>query len=118
MQKTLDSWKDSSKNLWRLINSGMSSNSKVGLGYEIQSNNEVLSYEEEMNFSVFNCSEEDSVGKPLYLFDHHTELSVDPGIEISSVLQMLQGLTGGFEEFNWGSDTLEVAMATYSGKEI
>ncbi|GJW81962.1 hypothetical protein Tco_0145937 [Tanacetum coccineum] len=66
LQKTLDSWKDSSKNLWRLINSGMSSNSKVGLGYEIQSNNEVLSYEEEMNFSIFNCSKEDSVGKPLY----------------------------------------------------
>ncbi|GJR84706.1 hypothetical protein Tco_0155491 [Tanacetum coccineum] len=66
LQKTLDSWKDSSKNLWRLINSGMSSNSKLGLGYEIQSNNEVLSYEEEMNFSVFNCSKEDSVGKPLY----------------------------------------------------
>ncbi|GJZ64378.1 hypothetical protein Tco_0620799 [Tanacetum coccineum] len=58
--------KDSSKNLWRLINSGMSSNSKIGLGYEIQSNNEVLSYEEEMNFSVFNCTEKDSVGKPLY----------------------------------------------------
>ncbi|GJW43743.1 putative ribonuclease H-like domain-containing protein [Tanacetum coccineum] len=66
LQKTLDSWKDSSKNLWRLINSGMSSNSKVGLGFEIQSNNEVLSYEEEMNFSVFNCSKEDTVGKPLY----------------------------------------------------
>ncbi|GJR22385.1 ribonuclease H-like domain-containing protein [Tanacetum coccineum] len=66
LQKTLDSWKDSSKNLWRLINSGMSSNSKVGLGFEIQSNNEVLSYEEEMIFSVFNCSKEDSVGKPLY----------------------------------------------------
>ncbi|GJS83650.1 hypothetical protein Tco_0750191 [Tanacetum coccineum] len=66
LQKTLDSWKDSSKNLWRLINSGMSSNSKVGLGFEIQSNNEVLSYEEEMNFSVFNCSKEDSVGKPVY----------------------------------------------------
>ncbi|GJR13054.1 ribonuclease H-like domain-containing protein [Tanacetum coccineum] len=44
----------------------MSSNSKVGLGFEIQSNNEVLSYEEEMNFSVFNCSKEDSIGKPLY----------------------------------------------------
>ncbi|GJW11155.1 putative ribonuclease H-like domain-containing protein [Tanacetum coccineum] len=29
--KTVDSWKDSSKNLWRLIDSGMSSNSKVGL---------------------------------------------------------------------------------------
>ncbi|GJW27493.1 ribonuclease H-like domain-containing protein, partial [Tanacetum coccineum] len=66
LQKTLDSWKDSSKNLWRLINSGMSSNSKVGLGFEIQSNNEVLSYEEEMNFSVFNCSKEDLVGKPVY----------------------------------------------------
>ncbi|GJT12768.1 hypothetical protein Tco_0859810 [Tanacetum coccineum] len=39
---------------------------KVGLGFEIQSNNEVLSYEEEMNFSVFKCSKEDSVGKPLY----------------------------------------------------
>ncbi|GKD35506.1 ribonuclease H-like domain-containing protein [Tanacetum coccineum] len=35
LQKTLDTWKDSSKNLWRLINSGMSSNSKVGLGFEI-----------------------------------------------------------------------------------
>ncbi|GKD60358.1 hypothetical protein Tco_1297867 [Tanacetum coccineum] len=66
LQKTLDSWKDSFKNLWRLINSGMSSNNKLGLGYEIQSNNEVLSYEEEMNFSVFNCIKEDSVGKPLY----------------------------------------------------
>ncbi|GJU48597.1 ribonuclease H-like domain-containing protein [Tanacetum coccineum] len=66
LQKTLDSWKDSSKNLWRLIDSGMSSNSKVGLGFEIQSNNEVLSYEEEMNFSVFKCSKEDSIGKPVY----------------------------------------------------
>ncbi|GJW70540.1 putative ribonuclease H-like domain-containing protein [Tanacetum coccineum] len=45
---------------------GLSSNSKVGLGFEIQSNNEVLSYEEEMNFSVFNCSKEDSIGKPVY----------------------------------------------------
>ncbi|GJU34703.1 hypothetical protein Tco_1183057 [Tanacetum coccineum] len=42
LQKTLYSWKDSSKNLWRLIDSGMSSNSKVGLGFEIQSNKEVL----------------------------------------------------------------------------
>ncbi|GJW05772.1 ribonuclease H-like domain-containing protein [Tanacetum coccineum] len=37
LQKTIDSWKDSSKNLWRLINSGMSSNDKLGLGFEIQS---------------------------------------------------------------------------------
>ncbi|GJX08346.1 hypothetical protein Tco_0196278 [Tanacetum coccineum] len=65
-QKTVDSWKDSSKNLWKLVNSGMSSNSKVGLGYGIKSNNEVLSYEEEMNRTVFNCTEEDFVEKPLY----------------------------------------------------
>ncbi|GJS34103.1 hypothetical protein Tco_0532485 [Tanacetum coccineum] len=44
----------------------MTSNSKVGLGYEIQSNNEVLSYEEEMNHTVFKCTEEDFLNKPLY----------------------------------------------------
>ncbi|GJW26496.1 ribonuclease H-like domain-containing protein [Tanacetum coccineum] len=44
----------------------MSSSSKIGLGYEIQSNNEVLSYEEEINCSVFKCTEEDYVNKPLY----------------------------------------------------
>ncbi|GJU83845.1 ribonuclease H-like domain-containing protein [Tanacetum coccineum] len=44
----------------------MTSNSKVGLGYEIQSNNEVLSYEEEMNRTVFKCTEEDFLNKPLY----------------------------------------------------
>ncbi|GJT27160.1 putative ribonuclease H-like domain-containing protein, partial [Tanacetum coccineum] len=43
LQKIVDSWKDSSKNLWKLINSGMSSNDKLGLGYEIHSNDEVLS---------------------------------------------------------------------------
>ncbi|GKB36430.1 ribonuclease H-like domain-containing protein [Tanacetum coccineum] len=66
LHKTVDSWKDSSKNLWKLVNSGMTSNSKVGLGYGIKSNNEVLSYEEEMNHTVFNCTEEDFVAKPLY----------------------------------------------------
>ncbi|GJT64089.1 ribonuclease H-like domain-containing protein [Tanacetum coccineum] len=45
---------------------GMTSNSKVSLGYEIQSNNEVLSYEEEMNRTVFKCTEEDFLNKPLY----------------------------------------------------
>ncbi|GJY53548.1 putative ribonuclease H-like domain-containing protein [Tanacetum coccineum] len=64
--KIVDSWKNSSKNLWKLVDSGMTSNSKVGLGYEIQSNNEVLSYEEEMNRTVFKCTEEDFLNKPLY----------------------------------------------------
>ncbi|GJV38943.1 ribonuclease H-like domain-containing protein [Tanacetum coccineum] len=66
LQKIVDSWKNSSKNLWKLVDSGMSSTSKVGLGYEIKSNDEVLSYEEEMNHTVFNCTEEDFVDKPLY----------------------------------------------------
>ncbi|GJS41613.1 putative ribonuclease H-like domain-containing protein [Tanacetum coccineum] len=66
LQKIVDSWKDSSKNLWKLVDSGMSSTSKVGLGYEIKSNDEVLSYEEEMNRIVFNCTEEDFIDKPLY----------------------------------------------------
>ncbi|GKB98901.1 putative ribonuclease H-like domain-containing protein [Tanacetum coccineum] len=66
LKKTVDSWKDSSKNLWKLVDSGMTSNSKVGLGYEIQSNKEVLSYEEEMNRTVFQCTEKDFLNKPLY----------------------------------------------------
>ncbi|GJW00138.1 ribonuclease H-like domain-containing protein [Tanacetum coccineum] len=66
LHKTVDSWKDSSKNLWKLVDSGMSSTSKVGLGYEIKSNDEVLSYEEEMNRTVFNCIAEDFIDKPLY----------------------------------------------------
>ncbi|GJV98480.1 ribonuclease H-like domain-containing protein [Tanacetum coccineum] len=66
LQKTIDSWKNSSKNLWKLVDSGMTSNSKVGLGYEIQSNKEVLSYEEEMNRTVFQCTEKDFLNKPLY----------------------------------------------------
>ncbi|GKF28360.1 hypothetical protein Tco_0094702, partial [Tanacetum coccineum] len=46
--------------------SGMTSNSKVDLGYEIQSNNEVLSYEAEMNRTVFKYTEGDFLNKPLY----------------------------------------------------
>ncbi|GJV63173.1 ribonuclease H-like domain-containing protein, partial [Tanacetum coccineum] len=65
--KIVDAWKDSSKNLWRLVDSGMSSTSKVGLGYEIKSNDEVLSYKEEMNSTVFNCTAEDFIDKPLYI---------------------------------------------------
>ncbi|GJS68385.1 hypothetical protein Tco_0682950 [Tanacetum coccineum] len=54
------------KNYEKLVDSGMSSTSKVGLGYEIKSNDEVLSYEEEMNHTVFNCTEEDFIDKPLF----------------------------------------------------
>ncbi|GJS46935.1 putative ribonuclease H-like domain-containing protein [Tanacetum coccineum] len=54
------------KTFWKLVDSGMSSTSKVGLGYEIKSNDGVLSYEEEMNRTVFNCTKEDFIDKPLY----------------------------------------------------
>ncbi|GJW72546.1 putative ribonuclease H-like domain-containing protein [Tanacetum coccineum] len=57
---------DSSKNLWRLcLISGMRlTNSKVGLGYERQSNIEVLSYEEEMNFFVIKGTPEPDPSLP------------------------------------------------------
>ncbi|GJS55475.1 hypothetical protein Tco_0628837 [Tanacetum coccineum] len=41
LQKIVDSWCASSKNLWKLIDCGMSSTVKIGLGYGIQSNAEV-----------------------------------------------------------------------------
>ncbi|GKF48129.1 hypothetical protein Tco_0141380, partial [Tanacetum coccineum] len=46
LQKIVDSWFASSKNLWKLIDCGMSSTVKLGLGYSIKSNAEVLSYED------------------------------------------------------------------------
>ncbi|GJS94209.1 hypothetical protein Tco_0801177 [Tanacetum coccineum] len=56
----------------------MSSTSKIGLGFEIKSNNEVLSFEEEMNFFVFKCSKEDSIGKPSY--SRFTETMIFKGV--------------------------------------
>ncbi|GJS25393.1 hypothetical protein Tco_0454025 [Tanacetum coccineum] len=47
LQKIVDSWFASSKNLWKLVDCGMSSTVKIGLGYGIKSNAEVLGYEEE-----------------------------------------------------------------------
>ncbi|GJU07493.1 hypothetical protein Tco_1123923 [Tanacetum coccineum] len=100
LQKIVDSWKDSSKNLWKLVNYGMTSNSKVGLGYGIKSNNEVLRYEEEWKFickkdlkkhktsvldDKFNeystCQSNDSVGS----FGNTSEHSVEFESEIISV---------------------------------
>ncbi|GJY34445.1 hypothetical protein Tco_0418914 [Tanacetum coccineum] len=49
LQKIIDSWFASSKNLWKLIDCGMSSTVKIGLGYGIKSNAEVLGYEEEIS---------------------------------------------------------------------
>ncbi|GJQ98029.1 putative ribonuclease H-like domain-containing protein [Tanacetum coccineum] len=69
LQKIVDSWFASSKNLWKLIDCGMSSTVKLGLGYSIKSNAEVLSYEEEMNRGIFASIRETDPGYydiPLY----------------------------------------------------
>ncbi|GJW36733.1 putative ribonuclease H-like domain-containing protein [Tanacetum coccineum] len=86
LQKTLDSWKDSSKNLWRLINFCMSSNSKVGLGFEIQSNNEgpqepEPSVSDDRSSEYSTCQSNDSAGS----IGTSSEHSVDPESEISRV---------------------------------
>ncbi|GJV11070.1 hypothetical protein Tco_1352611, partial [Tanacetum coccineum] len=53
LQQIFDSWSASSKNLWKLIDCGMSSTVKIGLGYGIKSNAEVLGYEEEISRGIF-----------------------------------------------------------------
>ncbi|GJX62421.1 putative ribonuclease H-like domain-containing protein [Tanacetum coccineum] len=60
LQKIVDSWSASSKNLWKLIDCGMSSTVKIGLGYGIQSNAEVLGYEEEISRGIFAFRETDA----------------------------------------------------------
>ncbi|GJT08967.1 ribonuclease H-like domain-containing protein [Tanacetum coccineum] len=60
LQQIFDSWSASSKNLWKLIDCGMSSTVKIGLGYGIQSNAEVLGYEEEISRGIFALRETDA----------------------------------------------------------
>ncbi|GJV04353.1 ribonuclease H-like domain-containing protein [Tanacetum coccineum] len=60
LQKIVDSWFASSKNLWKLIDCGMSSTVKIGLGYGIKSNAEVLGYEEEISRGIFAFRETDA----------------------------------------------------------
>ncbi|GJS94532.1 hypothetical protein Tco_0801500 [Tanacetum coccineum] len=70
------------KNLWRLINSGMSSNDKLSLGFEIQSNDEVLIYEEEMNSSVFNLSEPNEMSKSRLEVTNEKDVSAQKSQEV------------------------------------
>ncbi|GKE83504.1 hypothetical protein Tco_1557246, partial [Tanacetum coccineum] len=85
LQKTLDSWKDSSKNLGRLINSGMSSNNKLVLGYEIQSNNEVLSYEEEISVlhplsGDYTPKSQEEIDESLYVYGKKGPQEPEPSV--------------------------------------
>ncbi|GJY03779.1 zinc finger, CCHC-type containing protein [Tanacetum coccineum] len=77
-RKTLDSWKDSSKNsLDELINSGMSSNNKLGLG--TSELNQMLSDDRSSEYST--CQSNDSAGS----IGTSSKHSVDPESEILSV---------------------------------
>ncbi|GJZ93787.1 putative ribonuclease H-like domain-containing protein [Tanacetum coccineum] len=60
LQKNFDSWSASSKNLWKLIDCGMSSTVNIMIGYGIQSNAEVLGYEEEISRGIFAFRETDA----------------------------------------------------------
>ncbi|GJT20640.1 hypothetical protein Tco_0890577 [Tanacetum coccineum] len=71
LQKTVDSWKDSSKNLWRLIDSGMSSNSKVGLGFEIQSNNEGVPHP--LSGGLYPKPQDGNLDASLYVYESLSE---------------------------------------------
>ncbi|GJX12756.1 putative ribonuclease H-like domain-containing protein [Tanacetum coccineum] len=82
LQRTLDSWNDSSKNLWRLINSGMSSNSK---GPQEPKPN-VL---DDRSSEYSTCQSNDSAGSIGTSFEYFVEpesknLSVPPEVYVST----------------------------------
>ncbi|GJY14074.1 putative ribonuclease H-like domain-containing protein [Tanacetum coccineum] len=66
LQKTLDSWKDSSKNLWRLINSGMSSNRSIGTSSEhsVDLESEISRVPSEVYMSTPKTTNEKGVSDP------------------------------------------------------
>ncbi|GJX08659.1 ribonuclease H-like domain-containing protein [Tanacetum coccineum] len=80
LQKTLDSWKDSSKNLWRLINSGMSSNIKSRLkDKEIQSNNEVLSVPHPLS-GDYTPTPQEEIDESLYVYGKKGPQEPEPNV--------------------------------------
>ncbi|GJU55228.1 hypothetical protein Tco_1228942 [Tanacetum coccineum] len=74
LQKIVDSWFASSKNLWKLIDCGMSSTVKIGLGYGIQSNAEVLGYEEEISRGIFAFRETDAGNYDIPLYSRFKQM--------------------------------------------
>ncbi|GJY70432.1 hypothetical protein Tco_0474135 [Tanacetum coccineum] len=79
LQKILtNSWKDSSMNLWRLINFGMGSNSKVGLGGPQEPEPNVS---DDRSSEYSTCLSNDSAGS----IGTSSKHSVDPESEILSV---------------------------------
>ncbi|GJZ44157.1 ribonuclease H-like domain-containing protein, partial [Tanacetum coccineum] len=78
LQNFFDSWSASSKNLWKLIDCGMSSTVKIGLGYGIQSNAEVLGYEEEISRGIFAFRETDAGYYDIPLYSRFKQYGPQP----------------------------------------
>ncbi|GJS28086.1 putative ribonuclease H-like domain-containing protein [Tanacetum coccineum] len=78
LQKNVDSWFASSKNLWKLIDCGMSSSVKIGLGYGIQSNAEVLGYEEEISRGIFAFRDTDVGYYDIPLYSRFKQVEYTP----------------------------------------
>ncbi|GJY56873.1 hypothetical protein Tco_0455988 [Tanacetum coccineum] len=74
LQKIVDSWFASSKNLWKLVDCGMSSTVKMGLGYGIKSNDEVLGYEEEISRGIFAFRERDAGNYQIPLYSRFKQV--------------------------------------------
>ncbi|GKF14390.1 hypothetical protein Tco_0055852 [Tanacetum coccineum] len=74
LQKIVDYWFASSKNLWKLIDCGMSSTVKIGLGYGIKSNAEVLGYEEEISRGIFAFRETDAGNYDIPLYSRFKQV--------------------------------------------
>ncbi|GJY39094.1 hypothetical protein Tco_0425458 [Tanacetum coccineum] len=74
------SWNGTAKGNMMEKTKGFSLSTSRGLRVEKQSNDEVLSYEEEMNSSVFKCSKDDSIGKPSY--SRFTKTNVFNGVPL------------------------------------
>ncbi|GJV25003.1 hypothetical protein Tco_1377698 [Tanacetum coccineum] len=65
LKAKVEKWHNSSKNLNILLNSQMSARDKAGLGYGNQMNKGVLSYENEVFGSLFNCRSSDTEDSPV-----------------------------------------------------
>ncbi|GJU65765.1 putative ribonuclease H-like domain-containing protein [Tanacetum coccineum] len=96
LQQIFDSWSASSKNLWKLIDCGMSSTVKIGLGYGIKSNAEVPQPQSpsptvsDASSTVYStCPSNDSDGEQGTVSDH--SVNDDPShdhIPIPSIEQV------------------------------
>ncbi|GJR19368.1 putative ribonuclease H-like domain-containing protein [Tanacetum coccineum] len=90
--KIVDSWFASSKNLWKLVDCGMSSTVKIGLGYGIKSNAEVLGYEEEISRGIFAFRETDAGNYhiPLYSRFNSNMANMDLNLKLPSPIVSMQ----------------------------